>query len=88
MPINRKKAIITSHDCPPIPLRGADWSARFEWFDGDDEDQPIGMGQTEALAITDLITNGAAVDDDDGSIMDEILNYAVAGAMIDLGVKA
>jgi hypothetical protein len=86
MTINKAKAIITSHDCPPVPLRGADWSARFEWYGPDEEDQPVGLGETEAKAVLDLLTNGAAINDPDGSIMDEIVNFAYVGACIDLGI--
>ena len=86
MPINKTKAIITSFDCPPIPDRGFDWSARFEWHDGDDEDAPIGVGATQPLAVLDLLTKGAEHDDDDGSIIEQIVEYAIVGALQDLAV--
>lgn len=48
------KQIVTSFDYPPIPVRGHDWSASFDWFDGDD-DQPIGYGETEEEAVLSLL---------------------------------
>jgi hypothetical protein len=83
--INKKKAIITSHDCPPIPLRGADWSARFEWYGPDEEDQPVGLGETESKAVLDLLVNGSTVKDD-GSIIEALVDFAYVGACIDLGI--
>ena len=46
------RKIITSNECPPIPVRDYDWSALRE--DGD-EDEPIGYGRTEQDAIDDLL---------------------------------
>lgn len=44
----------TSFDCPPIPVRGADWSAIDDsTYDG--EGCEIGRGATEQEAIADLI---------------------------------
>ena len=52
------RRIVTSFDYPPIPYRGADWSAvRDDYEPGD----PIGHGATEADAIADLLlSEGAA----------------------------
>ena len=48
----KMKKIITSYECPPIPVREYDWSAsRENW----DLDEPIGYGRTEQDAIDDLI---------------------------------
>ena len=43
--------VITSHDCPPIPLRGFDWSAVI---DGQQEDGPYGRGPTQGAALVAL----------------------------------
>lgn len=42
----------TKYDPPPIPWRGADWSATFGDYDLGDL---IGTGATEAEAIADLM---------------------------------
>ena len=48
----KMKKIITSNECPPIPIREYDWSAfRQDW----DLYEPIGYGRTEQEAIDDLI---------------------------------
>ena len=44
--------VITSHDHPPIPVRGEDWSA---WIDGTEEDGVYGYGATELAAAIDLL---------------------------------
>lgn len=46
--------IITTHVCPPIPVRSFDWCA---YLDGREEDGPKGWGATEAEAIADLREN-------------------------------
>lgn len=46
------RKIVTKYDPPPIPWRGADWSATFGDHDLGD---PIGTGATEAEAIADLM---------------------------------
>jgi hypothetical protein len=46
------KKIITTHISPPIPIRNYDWEAVFEDYD---EGGPIGYGETEQEAISDLI---------------------------------
>jgi hypothetical protein len=47
--------IKTSFYAPPIPVRNFDWSA---WYDDLGEDgSPIGHGETEAAAISDLVDN-------------------------------
>jgi hypothetical protein len=43
--------IITRYDPPPIPYRGADWTAVTASYDLDD---PIGYGASEQEAIEDL----------------------------------
>jgi hypothetical protein len=45
------RKIITSQDCPPIPVRDYDWSALREDYD---EGDFIGYGRTEQDAIDDL----------------------------------
>ena len=46
------RQIITSYECPPIPVMEYDWSAvREDWDEGD----CIGYGMTEQDAIDDLI---------------------------------
>lgn len=46
------RKIITSKDCPPIPVRDYDWSAvRGDWDEGD----CMGYGMTEQDAIDDLL---------------------------------
>ena len=44
----------TSHECPPIPVRGVDWSA-IDYARYDGEGSPIGRGPTEEDAIKDLL---------------------------------
>jgi len=45
--------VVTSFECPPIPYRGADWSA---WDDRLGADSSlIGRGSTEEEAIEDLL---------------------------------
>ena len=61
MPKRQSGKIITNFDYPPIPHRGADWSAVFDGYDGGmiDHDTPsrdlIGRGPTELAAIADLL---------------------------------
>ena len=43
--------IVTTYECPPIPLRNYDWSAIREDYEAGD---PIGCGKTEQDAINDL----------------------------------
>lgn len=47
----RERKIVTKYDPPPIPWRGADYTATFEDYDLGD---PVGVGATEAEAIADL----------------------------------
>lgn len=49
--VSQERKIKTKYDPPPIPWRGADWSATYEDYDLGD---PIGVGSTEAEAIADL----------------------------------
>ena len=46
------KKIITSYDCPPVPVRDYDWSAVREGYE---EGNCIGYGMTEQEAIDDLL---------------------------------
>lgn len=46
--------IVTSHVCPPIPVRAFDWCAHY---DGEEEAGNYGYGPTEAEAIRDFIDN-------------------------------
>jgi hypothetical protein len=50
-PARSREPIKTKYDPPPIPYRGADWTATFGDYDLGD---PIGTGATEAEAIADL----------------------------------
>jgi len=45
------KKIVTSYVKPPIPIRGMDWQATYEGYDDGDV---IGNGETEQEAIEDL----------------------------------
>ncbi len=46
------RQIITSYECPPIPIREDDWAAaRGDWDEGD----CIGYGRTEQDAIDNLL---------------------------------
>lgn len=54
--------IVTTHVCPPIPVRDMDWSAiDADTYDADcDQDGffslgPVGRGATEQEAIDDLL---------------------------------
>ena len=47
-----EEEILTSFDCPPIPIRDYDWSAIRENYD---EGDLIGYGKTEQEAINNLI---------------------------------
>lgn len=55
--------IVTSFEHPPIPIRTCDWSATYDDYDVDcDQDgffsnDPIGRGATEQDAVLDLIDN-------------------------------
>ena len=47
--------IKTYFDYPPIPIRSFDWSAiDYDTYDGT-PGCPIGRGETEAAAVTDLL---------------------------------
>jgi hypothetical protein len=43
--------IVTSHECPPIPVRSCDWCAYPE---GEEEEGRYGYGATEKRALIDL----------------------------------
>ncbi len=43
--------IVTFYSPPPIPIRGFDWVATFEDYEGG---EPIGYGETEEEAVLDL----------------------------------
>lgn len=50
-----ERAIVTTHEYPPIPIREMDWSARYADDEPDLDYQPTtGWGSTEAEAIADL----------------------------------
>jgi len=50
------KKINTHYECAPIPMRGFDWVATFDDYDGAPDSQcPIGKGATEQEAIDDLL---------------------------------
>lgn len=56
LPKRQEGKILTSFDYPPIPHRGADWSAVFDGYDGaPDANDIIGRGPTELAAIADLL---------------------------------
>ena len=46
------KKIVTSYVYPPIPIRHFDWVAYFE---GEEEAQNYGNGETESEAINNLL---------------------------------
>lgn len=52
--------IVTSYDCPPIPDRNHDWSARRDGYDAGD---PLGYGATEGEAVADLLEQEAERDE-------------------------
>lgn len=53
---SRKTAMVTtSHDYPPIPMRGADWSAVVSETYDPENNCPVGYGKTEGDAILDLL---------------------------------
>lgn len=54
------KNVITSNICPPIPTREYDWEAYFE---GEEELQIIGYGETEEEAIQELFIIAEEVQD-------------------------
>lgn len=61
LPKVQSRTIKTSFDYPPIPVRGADWSA----ISGDyDEGDPIGRGATEMEAIADLLDQLRDIEED------------------------
>lgn len=70
-------AITTNHACPPIPDRSHDWHAHFDWQSSDDLSCE-GVGETEAAAVLDLLTNAAEVDAD-GSEQEAITDLAHDG---------
>lgn len=70
------KHIVTSAIHPPIPTRGHDWSAYFDWDDGGETVQ--GFGESERDAVLDLFVRGSEVDDD-GSLIEELIDCALYG---------
>ena len=48
--------IVTSHVFPPIPDRSHDWCAVREGYEPDDT---MGWGETESVAIADLLSQEA-----------------------------
>jgi hypothetical protein len=56
LPKRQSGVIHTSFVYPPIPYRGADWSATFDGYDGaEDANDIMGHGPTELAAIADLL---------------------------------
>ncbi len=54
--LKRLGGITTCRICPPIGVRGFDWSAVLDDYDGaPDSKQPIGYGPTELAAVLDLL---------------------------------
>lgn len=51
--------IVTTPQCPPIPIRDFDWMAHR---DGHDESGPFGFGATKQAAIYDLLSQEADED--------------------------
>lgn len=49
--MSRHRKIIVKYDPPPIPWRGADYSATYEDYDLGD---PVGVGATAEEALADL----------------------------------
>lgn len=45
--------LFTFYDCPPIPLRGYDWSCIDDNYEGEGSNSVIGYGSTEKEAIRD-----------------------------------
>lgn len=72
--LNPAKRIRTSFDCPPIPYRSMDWSARFSWQDGDSD--LYGQGETEESAMIDLVQKAIEFDGD-GSEQEEVVELAL-----------
>ena len=50
------RTVRTSFVYPPIPYRGADWSATFDGYEPGDL---VGIGVTEQAAINDLLEQDA-----------------------------
>lgn len=66
LPKRQEGKILTSFDYPPIPYRGADWSAVFDGYDGaEDANDIIGRGPTELAAIADLLEKEREREDED-----------------------
>jgi hypothetical protein len=60
--------IHTSYDPKPIPIRGYDWSAVLDGYDGGDEEtggDPCGWGRTENMAIAELLEQLADLANDE-----------------------
>jgi len=70
-------SIETEFVCPPIPDRTHDWRAQFSWHDGDDEEAPVGWGETEREAVLNLMAQAADFDGDDGSCWEEVIDLAI-----------
>ena len=69
--------IVTTYVCPPIPDRGHDWHAHFDWQCADDLSCE-GYGETEESAVIDLLNNALEVDLD-GSEQEEVIDLAIRG---------
>ena len=60
MTIHHRNGLVihTSYDPKPIPIRGYDWSAVLDGYDGGDWEtppDPCGWGRTEEMAIRELL---------------------------------
>ena len=62
--------IITEQTTSNLPVRGFDWAAYWEDYDGapDAPYHPVGYGRTESDAKADLIESTIDTDFDDGRI--------------------
>lgn len=58
--------IITHFWAKPIPIRGFDWTATYDNYEGGDGESerggPVGYGMTEAEAVFDLTDNHPSED--------------------------
>jgi len=76
-----KVKIITECIRPPIPDRSHDWRAYYHW--DDEADAMLGEGETEEAAVLDLFKKSAEADDD-GSAIEEVINFAIIGWQVPL----
>jgi hypothetical protein len=62
-----QRKIKVTYDPPPIPWRGADFTATYEDYDLGD---PIGVGETEEEAVADFKIESDYYDDDEPEYVD------------------